>query len=233
MDRNIYFNQRQNYQYNKPNYSGCILFLGFICILMFIMSSFSGVSALQKHVDIHTSGFYDPFENKVPNSNAYTNTETIINNSVGTETNKPPEVINRFAQYDDIDILTSIEDIEISYQNMVNDLDNNMLSSITQLKELHEKKLLTEEEYFAEVRKQLEKHYELLKERYVLAVEKKELEEKLRSVNENLYNKNNKLHESVKKQQQTLDNKINVNKGFVDKEKQIMDEQYNRIKKLV
>jgi hypothetical protein len=136
-------------------------------------------------------------------------------------------------QYEDNEILYSLEEIEKLYKMTVLELEQSRNSSINKLNDLHIKKLSSEEQYYDTFQKQVDQNYELLKDKFLLIKEKKELEEKLAGITYNLHIKNNKLHESLKKQQSIVTTKISLNKNNTELEKLIISEQHETVKKLI
>lgn len=138
-----------------------------------------------------------------------------------------------YSQYEDVQMSSSLEEIQKVYEIISTELQNNKLDNLEQLNNLHEKKILLEEQYYESIQKQIDEHYGLLKDKYVLMEEKKELEKKLKHVNDNIDTKNNKLYESIKLQKNTIESKAYNNKNLVEHEKLVMDQQNELTKKLI
>lgn len=146
---------------------------------------------------------------------------------------RPIEYSTTFTQHDDIEILKSTEELEIQYLEIELELAKQKSNNVEKLNDIHAEKLTLEEEYYANLQKQIEQHYELLKDKYVLAVEKKALEEKLRTVNENLSVKNSKLKESENKQHNIVNNKATTSANTIAEEKRTIDEQRVKSRQLI
>ena len=127
--------------------------------------------------------------------------------------------------------LTSLEELDKLHQTKINSLENEKTKTITDLNDIHNKRLTSEEQYFETIQK-LSEHYELLKTHFILSTELKELEEKMRHIKENLNKNNNLLLESDKTSTSVINSKTLSDETSIEHEKLVLKHQNNMIKKL-
>lgn len=198
-------------------------------IFLFVIIYVARASNVNNIADMNNVDHLTHFS--APNTKEFS--EAKLSDNINFNTKDPVISVSVHTQYEDTETLSSLEEIEKLHETTVLELEQSRSSSINKLNDLHIKKLSYEEQYYDTFQKQVDQHYELLKDKFLLMKEKKELEERLAGVTDNLHIKNNKLHESSKKQQSIVTTKISSNKNNAQLEKLIMSEQHETVKKLI
>lgn len=156
--------------------------------------------------------------------------------------NKPPHNdINPFnafhrmasTQYTDTDIIMTNEEIQSVYNTITEDLEKRRVSNIEELTELHNRKLAIEEAYYDNLKKLIDKYYHHLMEKNNLAIDKQELEAKLKQINDQLYSEHVKLAETHAKQTEAINTKVSSSTNELNREKKLLNDQYEQSKKLI
>lgn len=185
------------------------LFAFFVIILLFTSYSFLEYPLKVSGEVIHKNPNISP-DIKVP----------IINFAVGT-------------QFADTDIIMTDDEIQLMYDVITADILKKKIHNLEELEELHTKKILAEEKYYENLQHNVDSYYKYLKEKNRLSIEKKELEEQLKKLNENLYTRHIKLAETLSQQNEDINTKAELSKNMLDYEKKLISDQHSESKKLI
>ena len=208
MDQRPY-NSQSNFMKNMK-YSNLFAFIAIM--LLFTTCSFWGIPQTVLGEKIQPRTGYDEDTEHYPN---------------------PFNAISRAVQYTDTDIIMTSEEITSMFDTITENLLKQKEHNIAELEELHVKKLLGENTYYENLQNLVDKYYQHLMEKNNLAIDKKELEDRLKRINEQLYAEHVKLAETQAKQIETVNAKVSSGTNTLNHEKQLLSEQYEKSKKMI